>query len=83
MRSNDRVNVRLNEPEQAFDPAELLQRAEAELARVRAELLLATAKAARAEGRAEAMQTALADLAGRLDAAELRLAQPWWTRLFG
>ena len=37
----------------------------------------------RAEGEAAALRDALADLAGRLDRAEARLARPWWRRLLG
>jgi hypothetical protein len=43
-------------------------------------------RAARTEGRAETLERALEDLAGRLDRAsdELRdLRRPWWRRLFG
>ena len=48
-----------------------------------AELLHMAARAARAEGEASALRDALADLAGRLDRAEERLALPWWRRVLG
>lgn len=49
---------------------------------LRDQLLHAVERAARAEGEAAALRDALADLAGRLDRAEQRLAAPWWSRLF-
>lgn len=48
-----------------------------------AALLAMTERAARAEGEAAALRDALADLAGRLDRAEARLALPWWRRALG
>lgn len=47
------------------------------------ELGEARERAARAEGRAETLERALADLAGRLDRTEALLARPWWRRLLG
>src|SRR3954471_14019991 len=40
-------------------------------------------RAAKAEGEATTLRDALADLSGRLDRAEARLAMPWWRRLIG
>ena len=40
-------------------------------------------RAAKAEGQVLELHNALADLAGRLDRAEARLAMPWWRRLMG
>jgi chromosome segregation ATPase len=59
---------------------------EAERDALREALGQARERAARAEGKAETLERALADLADRLDQAteELReLRRPWWRRLLG
>ena len=69
------------------DSTQLWQRIatlEATAERLAAELLAVTARAARAEGAEQALHSALADLATRLDHATAELAharRPWWARL--
>jgi hypothetical protein len=74
----DEAELVVRPPERPTSPDQALEQA-----RLQAEVLRLTERAARAEGEALALRDALADLARRLDRAEERLAMPWWRRLLG